>query len=255
MPQALAQDRDTARELSRAPATQRAYQSAFNSWARTCRAIGQSTNARNEETGQVWSADEAETAVAYYVVVQCGIFHLEPKSIGGVYLAGIASSFDSLRDKDAARAIRCAAASKEVTETLKGFQRHQDRKSSKASRTKIPFCLDMALAAKKDLVDFKFKHVGPGSKDHRTLQMRIFACMCVGITFMLRKSEHIGSIDVKQLRKRELKVFDKKNNLIKYCDIGGNIQAQRLVINIEFSKTDQSDYGRRTQHYRQPDVD
>ena len=49
--------------------------------------------------------------------------------------------------------------------------------------------------------------------------------------------------------------FDKKNNLIQYCDIGGTTQAQRLVINVKFSKTDQSGYGRRTQHYRQPDID
>ena len=86
----------------------------------------------------MWSTDEAETAVAYYVVVQCGIFHLEPKSIGGVYLAGIASSFDSLHDKDAARAIRCSAASKEVIQTLEGFQRHKDKKEFQSFENKNP---------------------------------------------------------------------------------------------------------------------
>jgi hypothetical protein len=65
LPQALVQGRDTARELSRAPATQRAYKSALNSWARICSAIGQPVNARSAETGQVWSTDEAETAVAF----------------------------------------------------------------------------------------------------------------------------------------------------------------------------------------------
>ena len=179
---------------------------------------------------------------------------MDSKSVGGVYIPGIASSFDSVNDKDAARAIRSAATSKEVTETLKGFQRYQERKRSKASRTKIPFCLDMAMAAKKDLVDFNFKNVVHGSKDHRTLQLRIFICMCVGITFMLRKSEHIGSIDVRQIRKRDLTFFDNKNTIIKYQDVG-KVQSHRLVINVEFSKTDQSGYGRRTQHYRQSGVD
>ena len=116
-------------------------------------------NARNIETGQVWSTDEAEAALAFYVVVQCGVLRLDSKSVGGVYIPGVASSFDSINDKDAARAIRSAATSKEVTETLKGFQRYQERKRSKASRTKIPFCLDMAMAAKKDMVDFNFKNV------------------------------------------------------------------------------------------------
>ena len=63
----------------------------------------------------MWLADETEAAIAFYVVVQCGILHLEAKSIKGVYLAGIAMSFDMINDKDAARAIRSASTSREVT--------------------------------------------------------------------------------------------------------------------------------------------
>ena len=80
--------------------------------------------------------------------------------------------------------------------------------------------------------------------------------MAVGIFFMLRRSEHLVGLQRKgspRLTRRLVVFYDAKNRKIPYSEVGGRVKAQKVALNIAFSKTDHSGFGRRTYHMRQGD--
>jgi hypothetical protein len=158
------------------------------------------------------------------------------------------------RNTEAAEIIRRATSSREVKFILQGLQKRHDERFPKSGRIKLPFCMDMALAAKDDLEQVAYSSSNSTTLPMRLLEAsRVFVCMAVGIMFMLRKSEHFGSRDKAQIRRRGFTFFDECDRVIPYRLIGIR-RARRVAINVQFSKTDASGLGRRTQHSRQPGI-
>lgn len=186
------------------------------------------------------------------MAVQCGLRKLSPKTIGETYLPGVAHGLDKhCRGSGAAELVRRAIASREIKTLLKGFERFYSKNNPKSDRVKLPFCMDLALKAKAILLQTQFKRIQQGSRSHIILQRRIFVSMVMGITFLLRKSEHIGSMDKLPISRRAVTFFDKYNRAIPYKEVGLNTKAQSVLANIQYSKTDLFGMGRRARHTRQ----
>jgi hypothetical protein len=80
--------------------------------------------------------------------------------------------------------------------------------------------------------------------------------MCIGIYFMLRKSEHLESKlgTAQPLLRSNMMFFDKEGRIIPYAAIGDPSRvAHKVFLTVNFSKTDSSGYGRRLSHIRQYD--
>ena len=128
-----------------------------------------------------------------------------------------------------------------------GFKRMWFREHPESENIKVPFTPEMALVAlvllevRVDLLEIE--------KD------RIFTAMVVGIAFLLRKSEHIGNKigTAPPLRKKDVVFFDRDDRVIPYHLVGGTTRAERVAINIKFSKADQTGLGRINSHVRQTD--
>jgi hypothetical protein len=170
---------------------------------------------------------------------------MSPDSIRRTYLPGIAGAFDQLREENR---FRSCANSKEIKLLTKGFQRFYDKRNPKSGRIKTSFGMDLDLKSKRIMMS---KAVGPVAI---TQANRLFTCMAVGIYFMLRRSEHIHSAGgtATPVHRRNLTFFDKQNQVIPYERIG-KVKAEIVTLNVEFSKTDSSGFGRRVSHIRQDD--
>ena len=82
---------------------------------------------------------------------------------------------------------------------------------------------------------------------------RFFLVMAVGIMFLLRCSEHIESRKstcVEPVRRKDFTFVASNGDIIPY-HLVGHIAAESVTINVKFSKTDQSGYGRRIHHASQ----
>ena len=169
-----------------------------------------------------------------------------PDSVRRTYLPGIAGAFDQLREENHFRA---CANSKEIKLLTKGFQRFYDKRNPKSGRMKTSFGMDLALRAKRIMLS---KAAGPVAVMQAD---RLFTCMAVGIFFMLRRSEHIHSArgTATPVHRRNLTFFDEQNRVIPYLLIG-KTKAEIVTLNVEFSKTDSSGFGRRFSHVRQEDA-
>jgi hypothetical protein len=88
--------------------------------------------------------------------------------------------------------------------------------------------------------------------DATQLQMeRVYTAMAVGIYFMFRCSEHIESKRgvATPVRRNQVIFFDLNGAHIPYLFVG-QVVASKVPINIPFSKTDHSGFGRRISHVR-----
>jgi hypothetical protein len=191
---------------------------------------------------------EIEGAIAAYVVVYCGMRGVSPDTISKTYLPGIAGTFD-LQRSECKTTFRKATNGKEIKLVVAGFDRRYNSKNPKANRLRLPYGLDMALKSKQIMRD-KAMFTGP---DAEILIERVFVCEIIGITFLLRKSEHMrtpGRAAAHPLIRRHVVFFDSEGRPIEYDRIGLQIAAS-VCINIVFAKADQSGYGRRTRHTRQ----
>ena len=141
------------------------------------------------------------------------------------------------RGSGAAELVRRAIASREIKTLLKGFERFYSKNNPKSDQVKLPFCMDLALKAKAILLQTQFKRIQRGSRSHIILQRRIVVSMVMRITFLLRKSEHIGSMDKQPISRRTVTFFDKYNRAIPYKEVGLNMKAQSVLANIHYSKT------------------
>ena len=202
-----------------------------------------------DENGKVFKKKVMEDAVANYVVIQCGVRRLAPPTVIKTYLPGIAATMDRLQE-ECADAFRTASNSKEVKLVGKGFTNQYNKKNPQSGRMKLPFAMD--LAEKSIGVMKQNRCFDKRGVDSEIFQLRIFVAMTVGIYFLLRCSEHIGSktATAVPLTRKHVTFFDKTGTPIRYNDIG-IITADKVTLNIEFSKTDLSGFGRRCQHTRQ----
>jgi hypothetical protein len=193
------------------------------------------------------------SVVIGYVAVQCGLRLLDPTSIRKTYLPGIVATFEMNRVFDSP--IEAACKCKEVRLLLRGFQRFYDKNHPKASRMKIAYGMDLAVESQRTMVGMSGSDVR--SADARrdfTLRQRLFVCQAVGVMFMLRRSEHVYYKSGKApLLRKHLTFFDKAGGVIPYWRIG-SVPAKKVVINVTFSKTDHSGFGRRPYHLRQEEL-
>ena len=249
LPDFITQSGDAARVNAWADASNRAYQSGWNCFAKTCATVD-----INITTMSIWTPEYAEHVVSTFVVLQLAYVQLSPRTIKEVYLPGIAVQLDQQREAAAAATIRAATKSREVKALLKGFERFYDKCNPQAGRDKLPFCMDMALMAREVLQSWQFSGLKNDSIDHSTAWQRVFVSMSTGISFMLRKSEHIGSKDYPPIKRRVITFFDAAGYAIPYAAVG-YVQAGSVLVNVTFAKTDQSGFGRRTRHIRQPGTD
>lgn len=201
--------------------------------------------------GSLMSEWEIEGAIAAYVIVYCGMRGVSPDTISKTYLPGIAGMFD-LERRECKILFRKATNGKEIKLVVSGFNRRFNIKKPKADRLRLPYGLDMALKSRQVMREGKlFK--GP---DAEILMHRVFVCEVVGITFLLRKSEHMrtsGKAAAQPLLRRHVVFFGSSGLPISY-DMIGIQMASCVCINVMFAKADQSGYGRRTRHTRQPSL-
>jgi len=201
--------------------------------------------------GKVMREKRIEDMVTSYIAVHCGLRGLDPKTLEVTYLPGIAAIFDKRR-AECSQLFRKVTHSKEVKLVLKGFQRRYEECNPRANKIVLPYGYDLAILSRtvpENLQLFK-------GKDAEVLMQRAFVCQVMGITFLLRKSEHIIKKSKHEDRKTPLHrnqiVFFTRGQIpIAYKDIG-NIEAHAVVLNVKFAKADQSGYGRRNKHIRQP---
>ena len=190
--------------------------------------------------------------IVNYVVVQCGVRGLSPDSIKKTYLPGIASWFEQKRVENLFRA---ACKERFITQILKGFGRVYAKLNPLSGRIKLAFGMDLALKAVKVMRDScMFERPGVTKEQMEVLHYRLFTAMAVGIFFMLRRSEHligVGKRGPSLLIRRLIVFFDIRGDRIAYSQVGLATKAHKVSLNITFSKTDASGFGRRTSHTRQ----
>jgi hypothetical protein len=241
--------RDEARINAWADTSRRTYTSAYNSWLYFCEVVGVEPEGMTNSVP--WLIDQMAEVIVQYVAVQCGVRGMSPDSIKQTYLPGIAASFAMRRIPN-----NFKAASKigELHSILKGFKRLYAKSNPAANSLKLAFGMDLALSAVGVMrVRRTFAIVGRCETIVRAMQFRIFVVMAVGIFFMLRRSEHIvakGGAGPSPLTRRHVVFFDQEDMRIPYEEVGMR-RARKVMLNVEFSKTDHSGFGRRTYHVRQ----
>jgi len=200
------------------------------------------------------SKEEIMQKIANYVTVQCGMRQMNPVSIKKVYLPGIASWFEM---KLVNNQFRAASKERFVSRLLSGFERLYAKLNPASTQLKLAFGMDLALKSRNVMkTSNSFSVQGRTSGDVSSLRQRVFVAMAVGIFFMLRRSEHLVGLQRKgpsRLTRRLVVFFDAKNKRIPYAEVGVRVKAQKVALNITFSKTDHSGFGRRTYHVRQDD--
>ena len=192
---------------------------------------------------------EMEGAIAAYLVVYCGMRGVSPDTLSKTYLPGVAGMFD-LESNECKYLFRKAINGKEIKLVIAGFERRYNSRKPKASRLRLPYGLDMAIKSKQVMRE---KRIFSGA-DAEILEQRVFLCEVVGITFLLRKSEHMrikGQAAAHTLTRRHIVFFGLDQQPIDYGRIGA-VTAWSVCVNTVFAKADQSGYGRRTRHTRQP---
>ena len=202
--------------------------------------------------GRMWSVQETVAHVNTYVAIQCGMRGMHPASIRKTYLPGIVATFEIRREVNN---FENAVAQKDVKLILEGCEKMYLKMHPVAETVKIAFGMDLALCSKETM-----KTMGTFREDPRHMdlkQKRMFVVMCVGIYFMLRKSEHISKKDGSPagLKRAKVTFLDYNNRPIPYERIGKpGYRAKKVCIPTDFSKTDFSGFGRRPWHVRQEDV-
>jgi hypothetical protein len=204
-----------------------------------------------ERNGHPVSYIETVDMIADYVSIVCGIRGMAPYSVENTYLYGIARTFDLNRVDNH---FRKAMVSVEVKLILKGLTRAYEYRNPKGKNFKIAFAMDMAIESKTiSAANPKYSNHDPHPYRAEIYHERLFLVMTVGIMFLLRCSEHIESrksTRVVPVRRNNFVFFDNSGNVIPY-ELIGHVMAASVTINVNFSKTDQSGYGRRIHHASQ----
>lgn len=176
---------------------------------------------------------------------------LDPKSIRASYLPAVNHYFRSRGLKTRFdQAMRDSA----VKDSLAGFERLFHKQNPEANNLKLAFGMDLAVLSQDIMRQSDILFNAVPSDLMPLMAWRYFTSMTVGIYFMLRKSEHIGSAraTAQPLLCRHVTFFDGEENVIPHEWIP-DARAEKMVLNVRFAKTDSSGFGRRTFHVRQED--
>jgi hypothetical protein len=191
------------------------------------------------------------TAVTTYYVHCIALRLLSPLSIKKTYSAAISRH---LRTEHAAgyEVFSLAVNSFDAKEVFTGLSNMYYRIFPEAESLKIPFAPDLA---EKAVELMQQGTVGAGMPD---LEIdRADLVMAVGICFLLRMSEHMGSNKkgalAKALTRGDIFLYDRFGQLIDYPSIGKGTEAKRVVISIPYSKKDGHGRGRINSFERQPE--
>jgi hypothetical protein len=218
-------------------------------WEMFCGIVGADANCMRVGGGPL-HVDDVVSLVASYIAVQCGVRMLSPKSLTSVYLPAVVSTF---RQKRIANEFSAAVRSPEVKMVLDGFTRFYDKNHPQASRLKLAYGMDLALLSREVVRGMARLSFPANKKVEAVLHERMFVVQAVGIMFMLRRSEHVyargGSAP---LLRSHVIFWDGRGAIIPYREVGIR-RAEKVTLNVVFSKTDQSGFGRRpSQQWRLP---
>jgi len=193
------------------------------------------------------------TVVSTFYVHCIAMRLLSPKSIKGTYVPGIKRH---LREKspEGFLVFEQAVSSWDAKEVFTGLSNMYYRLFPQAESLKIPFAPDLAEKATDLMVN------GTIGADMSDLEIqRIDLAMAIGICFLLRMSEHIGSnkkgVLAKKLTRRDIFLYDRHGQRIEYNRIGKGVDAAKVTISIPYSKKDGHGKGRINSLERQPDTE
>ncbi len=212
-----------------------------------CGIVGADVNCMSGRGGPL-PVDEVVSLVASYIAVQCGVRMLSPKSLTSVYLPAVTSTF---RQRRITNGFSAAVRSPEVKMVLDGFSRFYDKNHPQASRLKLAYGMDLALLSREVIRGMARLSFPENRRVEDTMRERMFVVQAVGIMFMLRRSEHVYARGgVPPLLRSHVVFWDKRGMIIPYREVGSR-RAEKVTLNVVFSKTDQSGFGRRPSHLRQ----
>jgi hypothetical protein len=247
MPQAIEDSYRAAGIASLERTTWSSASSAFNSWVRYCKIARIDHSCGNFSYKLIgWQA--MVMIIIGYISFEVGVRGLIPRSICGAYISNIMNEF-IVRGWDTS-AFEQAVACKRYRFFKRGFMKIYDKKNPKCLNAKIPFTL---FIMRKTMAALRLMKCYLSRSGIRYLDGVELALM-LGIFFLLRKSEYLQDRTKQKLGLSFESVcfLDKNGELISWENIG-KIRAMRVSLNIAFSKTDQSGYGRVLQHVRQDD--
>lgn len=177
-----------------------------------------------------------------------GLLLLKPKSVRDTYIPGIQYAL-MMQDLDY-RTFKQAVSDPLVENLVRGFERIWYQENPEHKGVKIPFTPDLAIKAwdlmEKDEIGKTLCYIE---------KKRVFTAVCVGIAFLLRRSEHIyfdGKATARELKRSDVTFYDQYGE-IPYEHVGNKRVATRVSLFVEFSKTDQTGKSRINEHHRQPD--
>ena len=180
-----------------------------------------------------------ETIIMRYLSFEIGLRGMSPRSIGSVYLGGIASHFVRV---GARNRFQEAMASKPVKYVKRGYEKIHSKMHPACGTKKIAFTLELTHHVN-DALDKCRSHVGKVFK-----RKAILLAIALGIYFLLRKSEYLSMSSKNKGRQwKFIKFFDNKGVRIPWKSVG-KIQAFEVELNVDKSKTDQYGHGRLVRH-------
>jgi hypothetical protein len=233
--------------------TLRTYHTAWKKWFQFSQIY------RFDAFCQDTSPEDLGFRIALFIGMQCSMVGIQANTLQSVYLPGIATSL-TVQGYNTGAEFSKVCKSPVIITLLKGYQRPYDKKNPKCLKVKIPFLLEMALSARQMVLQGVIRVHGYQCtpSDVITNQLagwRIHIAAITGIFFLLRKSEFLETdpkkkSDIVSCMRQDLRFFDEKEEVIPHARIG-HVSARRIRLTINFSKTDQSGFGRVLFHERQ----
>ena len=182
---------------------------------------------------------DMEALLIGFVCFEVSLRGLSPLSTCTSYVPHIANSFAI---NNIVSCFHEASQQRRYKLVARGFINCYNRANPKCERAKAAFCLDMTIGA---------FWVRTGY-----LASLCYTAMRFGIFFLLRKGEflHIQGMPNTGIRRSHVCFFTEHDIRIPYRLIGSSLYppAHSVRIQVTFSKTDQSGFGRLLKHIRQP---
>ena len=235
-----------------ADASFKTYDSGWRSWQRCADFYGFNVDCLLPD-GKPMDLSTCCTKIDLYIGFECGLRQINPNSISGTYIPGIAKRFMIHKIINNFK----AAAYHDITKTLlDGYIRIWHEKFPDGQNAKIPFTMVLALQSERflrsgDITYTSFPTTGePGRAALNT--MRMTSALLFGIFFLLRKGEFLPQSKSthahRPLLRSHLRFMDSNRRVIPYHLIG-HVRASWLTLTITFSKTDQTGHGRIITHH------
>jgi len=181
------------------------------------------------------------SVIVRYIGFEVGVCKLSPDSICGAYISNIMNCFvvNGWETIEFERAL----STKQYKFYKRGYKKMHDKANPKCLQANVAFELSMLIRTIR-LLRLK------ANLDLNKLQALELA-LYVGLFFLLRKSEYLVCTGKgKGLKFSQVSFFTKEGRCIKFEEVG-RVKADRVHLNIPFSKTDQHGYGRILEHVKQ----